>query len=100
MEEGGNFEQILNQNPNGAIKVPSMEKRLAERGFRSRGEPMKEGEDKGRVSLCRWRGGEGGRRGLGELGLQTWAGRVVGCQWKGRRGFVGYRGGGCVEGFP
>ena len=75
-------------------------KRLAERVFGSRGEHIKEGMEKGRLSLCRWRGAEVGRRGLGELVLQTLVGRVAGCQWKGRRGFVEYRGGVSVEGFP
>lgn len=74
--------------------------RLTERVFGSRGESIKEGLDKGRLSLCRLRGGEGGRRGLYELGLQTLAGKVTGCQWKGRKGFVGCHGGVSVEEFP
>ena len=73
---------------------------LAGKVFASRGEPIKGGVDKERASLCRWKGGEAERRGLCELGLQTLAGRFAGCQWKERRGFVGYHGGVCVEGFP
>jgi hypothetical protein len=56
--------------------------------------------DKGRLGLGRLRGAEGGRRDPCGLDLQTLAGRVAGCQWKGRRGFGGCRGGDSVEGFP